>query len=768
MKQSATPLILCVDDDKVTLRVIERSLRNTGYGVLTAEGGNQALERLETTTPDLILLDAVMPGMDGYEVCARLRQHEELANIPVIFVTSLEQQEDKVRALALGAADYLPKPIQKDLLLGKVASHLETCARWQELQELNVEQPHQDSSSATPEDTLEQIPQDPAVRDIGLSPAAFSQFLQFLATRPSIPPSKKDKLAHITPPELYSLSSEFGISDSQVAQWIAEFLKLPYEPMVGPEKVALGVLPPPFCKTNLVVAINENPADLANPKRAFVLSNPFNWELLRILRKYQNPAQSLTLIITEPKSIQSLFEKAGTSVTREAKDVSISDIEVKLRERYQSAAEETDGALLVDPTEESEPLILLVNQLIESAYLSGASDIHIEPWEHEILVRNRIDGELRIVNRFKPRSLIRPLVSRLKVMSGLDIAERRLPQDGRIMFKKYTTRGLDFDLRVASAPMNFGEKVVMRILDKNKAVMPLPDLGLSARHLALYREKIKTPYGMVLHVGPTGSGKSMTLYAALNEVQTPEVNIQTVEDPIEYTLPGINQLQVHREIGLTFSRALRSYLRQDPDVILVGEIRDRETADIAVEAALTGHLLLSTLHTNDAPSTVTRLVEMGIEPFMVSSSVVLVCAQRLMRRLCKACKEEYRPESEEKRLVGLPPDSEMILYRAKGCEACSHTGYKGRIGIHEMLVPNDEMRKAINQPGITAEALKRQAVETCAMTTLYWDAMEKVRQGITSVEEALSRVRKDEFDTRPDWMFEELGLEKPKNRDQIQ
>jgi type IV pilus assembly protein PilB len=352
-------------------------------------------------------------------------------------------------------------------------------------------------------------------------------------------------------------------------------------------------------------------------------------------------------------------------------------------------------------------------------------------------------------------------------MSNLDIAERRLPQDGRIIFKKYTNRGFDFDLRVASAPMNHGEKVVMRILDKNKAVMPLPDLGLSSRNLVLYREKIKTPYGMILHVGPTGSGKSMTLYAALNEVQTPEINIQTAEDPIEYTLAGINQLQVHREIGLTFSRALRSYLRQDPDVILVGEIRDKETAEIAIEAALTGHLLLSTLHTNDAPSTVTRLIEMGIEPFLVSSSMVLICAQRLIRRLCKECKEEYEPELDEKRLIGVHPDAQVTIFRAVGCEKCGHAGYKGRTGVHEMLVPNDEVRKLINQHGMTSEALKRQAVELCDMTTLYWDAMEKVRQGLTSIEDVLANIRKDEFDTRPNWIFKEFGLEKPANRDEM-
>ena len=388
----------------------------------------------------------------------------------------------------------------------------------------------------------------------------------------------------------------------------------------------------------------------------------------------------------------------------------------------------------------------------------GASDIHIEPWENEILVRYRVDGVLRIVNRFTPRTLIRPLVARLKIMSDLDISERRLPQDGRIIFKKYTSRGFDFDLRVATAPMNHGEKVVMRILDKQKAVMPLTNLGFSTRNLALYRDKIETPYGMILHVGPTGSGKSMTLYAALNEVQTPEVNIQTCEDPIEYTLAGINQMQIHREIGLTFQRALRSYLRQDPDIILVGEIRDKETAEIAIEASLTGHLLLSTLHTNDAPSTITRFIEMGIEPFMVSSSLVLICAQRLLRRLCKECKEQHLPSDDERHLIGVDRDTDVTLHRAKGCSACNGTGYKGRVGIHEILVPDDAMRKAINQHGITSEALKRMAVENIDMTTLYWDAMEKARQGITSVEEALANVRRDEFDSRPRWMFEELGL----------
>jgi type IV pilus assembly protein PilB len=748
METQAKPRILCVDDDRVTLRAIERSLLTSGYMVVTADSGNRALQTLQSIKPDLILLDAMMPGLDGYEVCSRLRQNQEFNSIPVIFVTSLEQKEDKAKAFALGAADYITKPIQKETLLNKVASHLETHARWKEL----------DQDEGAVKQAEAQPSAEVAHRSAGLLRSDFPQFRLFLSKQAAIPAGKQDRILALNPKDLYSLSSELGVSDEQIAKWVAEFLQLTYLQSVGAEKVALGVLPPPFCKTNLVLPLTDD------KKRTFVLSNPFNWELLRLLKKYESPTNPLHLCITEPRNILAFF-RGGVQSTQQAPTaaVAISDIEKKLRERYQPA-EDTSATVLDGSTEESEPLIVLVNQLIENAYTMGASDIHLEPWENEILVRYRVDGVLRIVNRFTPRSLIRPLVARLKIMSDLDISERRLPQDGRIIFKKYTNRGFDFDLRVATAPMNHGEKVVMRILDKQKAVMPLANLGFSARNLALYRDKIETPYGMILHVGPTGSGKSMTLYAALNEVQTPEVNIQTCEDPIEYTLAGINQMQIHREIGLTFQRALRSYLRQDPDIILVGEIRDKETAEISIEAALTGHLLLSTLHTNDAPSTVTRFIEMGIEPFMVSSSLVLVCAQRLLRRLCKECKEEYQPNNDEKQLAGVDLDMDITLHRAKGCGACNGTGYKGRIGIHEILVPDDAMRKAINQHGITSEALKRMAIENTDMTTLYWDAMEKVRQGVTSIEDALANVRRDEFDSRPRWMFEELGL-RPRHQD---
>ena len=342
-----------------------------------------------------------------------------------------------------------------------------------------------------------------------------------------------------------------------------------------------------------------------------------------------------------------------------------------------------------------------------------------------------------------PKQVATGLTTRLKIMCNLDISERRLPQDGRIVFKKYTKKNIDIDLRVATGPMNYGEKVVMRILDKQKSTLPLPALGFSEENLARYRECIRQPYGMILHCGPTGSGKSMTLYSALAEVNTPDMNIQTAEDPIEYTLPGLNQMQMNRQIGLTFARALRCYLRMDPDIILVGEIRDEETAGIAAEAALTGHLLVSTLHTNDAPSTVTRLAEMGIEPFNISASLVCVCAQRLLRRVCKNCKMPYEPAGREKDIMekALGWSGQVFKANPQGCPVCNGQGYKGRVGIHELMVNNEELTEGINKEVEVAQ-LKRIAMKT-GMKTLHQDSMLKVKMGLTTVEEALANVPPD-------------------------
>jgi len=383
------------------------------------------------------------------------------------------------------------------------------------------------------------------------------------------------------------------------------------------------------------------------------------------------------------------------------------------------------------------PIVKLVNALIIGALKKGASDIHIEPFEKELRVRYRIDGVLHEIAKYQP-DIKDAVVARIKVLSGLDIAEKRLPQDGR-MKAKY--QGRDIDFRVSTVPTIYGEKVVLRILDKGALKLDLSELGLEDREYELLKKGIFSPYGMVLVTGPTGSGKTTTLYSSLLTVNKPEVNIMTIEDPVEYNLYGINQVQVNPEIGLTFARALRAFLRQDPDIIMVGEIRDSETAEIAVEAALTGHLVLSTLHTNDAPSTVTRLVDMGIEPFLVSSSVILVVAQRLARKICPYCKAPYKYPLEVLLEVGFTPEEAERLetYKGQGCEKCNFTGYKGRIALYEVMEVVQEIRDAIVK-GKNADEIRKIAKKH-GMRTLREIGRIKIARGITTPEEVLRVTR---------------------------
>ncbi len=490
-----------------------------------------------------------------------------------------------------------------------------------------------------------------------------------------------------------------------------------------------GIFPHKRMSPNSVAVVMVNPLDYAK-RESFSMTTESSIEEVSVV--------SATLF---EELLKKFFKdsKAGPATPDDVDISAVADV-------ISTAYSEDGGAGAISSaeleSEDSAPIIQLTNRIIEDAYVSGASDIHIEPMEKDLLIRYRIDGLCQEKLRL-PKQVANAMVTRLKIMCNLDISERRLPQDGRIVFKKYTKKNIDIDLRVATGPMNHGEKVVMRILDKTKSTLPLPALGFSEENLAKYRECIRQPYGMILHCGPTGSGKSMTLYSALGEVNTPDVNIQTAEDPIEYTLAGINQMQMSRQIGLTFERALRCYLRMDPDIILVGEIRDKETAQIAVEAALTGHLLVSTLHTNDAPSTVSRIGEMGVEPFNISASLICVCAQRLLRRVCKNCKVPYDPQGREKEIIQKALNWSGQIYKAnpQGCPTCSGTGYKGRVGIHELMVNSEELTEGINKEVEVAQ-LKRIAMKN-GMKTLHQDSMLKVKQGLTTVEEALSNVPPD-------------------------
>ncbi len=382
-------------------------------------------------------------------------------------------------------------------------------------------------------------------------------------------------------------------------------------------------------------------------------------------------------------------------------------------------------------TEEA-PIVKFVNLLITQAVADGASDIHIEPGERDLRVRYRIDGVLHEVMR-SPRSIQAGVISRLKIMADVDIAERRVPQDGRIGL---TINGKQIDLRFSTLPTVYGEKVVMRILDKSSVMLSLDDLGFLDHNLARFATAYRKPYGMILVTGPTGSGKSTTLYATLNVVNEPAVNIITTEDPVEYRLPGISQVQVNPKVGLTFASALRSILRQDPDIVLVGEMRDRETAQIGIEAALTGHLVLSTLHTNDAPSAVTRLTEMGVEPFLVGSAVDCVLAQRLARRVCSKCVQMARPEPEMLKAAGFGDDiveDRPEIPQAMGCSACSNTGYRGRLAIHEVMAMTEEIER-LTVARASTEEINRVAIEQ-GMRSLREDGLAKVLLGRTTIEE---------------------------------
>jgi len=482
-----------------------------------------------------------------------------------------------------------------------------------------------------------------------------------------------------------------------------------------PEEVALkhNVLPVNRAGSTLVLAT-------ADPSNIFAIDD------IKFLTGY-NVEVVVTAEEAIKEAIDSYYDKSSSFA-----DV-MSDLDVEDLELVQDE-EDVDVSELARESEDA-PVVKLVNLILTDAVKRTASDIHVEPYEKSFRVRYRIDGALYEVMK-PPLKLRNAITSRLKIMSELDIAERRLPQDGRIKLKM--GRGREMDFRVSSLPTLFGEKVVLRLLDKSNLQLDMTKLGFESAQLGVFKDCIHRPFGMVLVTGPTGSGKTTTLYSALSELNQTTENISTAEDPVEFNLSGINQVQMHEDIGLNFAAALRSFLRQDPDIIMVGEIRDFETAEIAIKAALTGHLVLSTLHTNDAPSTVNRLLNMGIEPFLVASSVNCILAQRLARQVCPDCKEpdpETTPQAAME--AGLSEDEAngITFYKGRGCRSCSETGYKGRIAVYEVMELTDELKEFVLN-GASAMELKAEAIRG-GMLTLRRSALNKLLEGVTTLGEVL-------------------------------
>ncbi len=514
-----------------------------------------------------------------------------------------------------------------------------------------------------------------------------------------------------------------AVSESDLLKALSTQFDLPFLPDLPTQDLNAdfaGKVPIQFLKKyKMVPVVTSNEAFIA-------VNDPFSFQPLDDLR-LSLEWDGVKVVLAPYSAILSAINFAYDMSQDSAEQV-IEDMHEEDSDLILSEIEKTGD--LLDETSEA-PIIRLVNLMLSQAVKARASDIHVEPYKDKLKVRYRVDGIL-YDKLAPPKRIQSTLVSRIKVMAKLNIAEKRLPQDGRIEIR---IADKNVDIRVSTIPTAFGERVVLRLLDKSSVLLELSDLGLPEDRLKLVDRLIRTPHGIILVTGPTGSGKTTTLYAALNTINNSDINIITIEDPVEYQIEGIGQIQVNPKIGLNFANGLRSIVRQDPDVILVGEIRDMETAEISIQSALTGHLVFSTLHTNDSASAVTRLIDMGIEPFLVSSSVMAILAQRLVRVVCDDCKETYAPHEESLESIGITPEmaAGRKIYRGKGCPSCLNTGYRGRTGIFELMILDDSIKNLILKTS-DANAIKRQAVEQ-GMLSLRQDGAQKVLDGITTIEE---------------------------------
>ncbi|MDY0232344.1 MAG: type IV-A pilus assembly ATPase PilB [Candidatus Saccharicenans sp.] len=533
------------------------------------------------------------------------------------------------------------------------------------------------------------------------------------------------------------------VTEEEIAQALSRQLGYPYIDLdqfeVFPEVISL--IPADVAKKYMVMPIHKIKSFLT-----LAMVDPTDLEVIEDLR-FRTSLSIQPVVSTETGINNAINKYYGTSDALKVKEL-MKDIELADEGRVsvvdeKEIIEDYDVTELEQASSEA-PIITLVNQTFIDAIKRGASDVHFEPYEQQFRIRYRIDGDLYEIADL-PMKFKNPVLSRVKILANMDIAEKRLPQDGRIKMRVKLENGKkkEVDMRVSSLPTMFGEKIVARILDKEMLKLDLTQLGFEQESLEIFNDAIRRPWGIILVTGPTGSGKTNTLYSAVSALNTMDVNIMTAEDPVEFYIPGINQVQIKEEIGLTFANCLRSFLRQDPDIMLVGEIRDYDTIDMAIKAALTGHLVFSTVHTNDAPSTVSRLINMNVEPFLIADSVVLIVAQRLVRRLCQKCCEPHDLPKRTLMDIGFAKDEidDLHIFKARGCDACNNTGYKGRIALFEVMKITDDIKEMILNRA-TSREIKRKAIEN-GMLTLRRSGLIKIKNGTTSVEEVLRETVRD-------------------------
>jgi len=708
--------IVYIDDNQDMLKLVERILSGQNYEIITAISPLEGILKVKEEKPDLILLDINMPSMDGYTVCSNLQEDKDTSLIPVIFLTALESDKDKAKAFSVGGVDYLVKPIKKESLLTIIEKHLKTRRRWEKLAESsqNVKK--------------------------HVKPLDFERFLKFLSYSLDLPKENKKQLLRIAPRELYLFSSKVNISGKKMAEYISGFLGFPYTPTIEIESVHLGAFPGPFCKKNLIVPRLE-----LSGEETLVVSNPFDWELMDSLDSFWEVSPQSRLIITEPENIERLFKEAGSheefdlmGKTTYKRDEKIGQ---GIGEKYvtQVFQKEEEGARKVKEEEKAGPVIAIANSILQEAIRGRASDIHIEPKKNESVVRLRVDGDMVDHLTIKKRTS-QMVISRLKLLAGLDIAERRRPQDGSCARE---IAGGVYSFRLATTSTPNGESLVIRILKPYAKPKTLLELGMTERQATTLKDSGNQHHGMVLVVGGTGSGKTTTVYSLLSQIDTATRSLMSVEDPVEYRIPSANQQQVNEKAGISFEDILKSSVRQDPDILYMGEIRDNYSAKTAVDFASTGHLTISTLHTSNATSAIFRLERLGVTRLQMSESLLCIIAQKLIKKPCQACSKIVHISDEQRKLLEpFTDDIPQRVLKVNGCPNCSNTGYYGREGVYEVLKFDEEIIEEIRNGTQISEIRRLFKEKGCYL--LGDHAIEKIRSLIFAPEDVYNKILVEE------------------------
>jgi len=692
-------LIMCIDDAEMTLKILGQLIKNAGCDVITAESGRDALEKVKKTMPDIILLDIMMPDMDGYQVCSKLQKNDETSYIPVIFVTGLEKEQDKARAFSIGATDYLVKPIKKDDLLQKIRKHIKTDTQWKELRK-----------------------NDRGWRE-KLLPSNFLQFKEFLFDQIALEPEKWYKFSNLPPQKIYLISKAVEISKSKIAQLIAKFLKVPYLFKINTDHIRLGVLPATYCRLNHIVPVSN-----ASGKEGFVLSNPFDWDLMDNLMKLSGINKRFELMITEPGNIDWLFEH-GESVEHKTT--------FPIKEKRKAA-----GLVLKSGIKEN-PVIHISNILLGRAVKERASDIHIEPKEVDTVVRFRVDGDLKDIVTIKKNTGIK-LISRFKVIGGLDIAEKKRPQDGAfaVIIDERT-----FNFRISTTSTPDGESVVMRMLEPYAKPKDLTELGMTEKQVNTLIDCAKRKAGLILIVGGTGSGKTTTIYSLLSKIDIQIRSLMSVEDPVEYRIPLANQQQVNEKTGVTFDALLKASVRQDPDILYMGEVRDTYSAKMGIDFASTGHLTITTLHTSNATTAIFRLERLGVDRTIMADAVLAVVAQVLLKKLCPHCKKIVAISQKEVKMLSPFTDNiPSMIAHPVGCPKCNNTGYYGREGLYEILSFDPKISEMV-RAGISIAEI-RSFTHTRGDYLITDHALEKMRNHLFAPKDIYDKLLMEEIDFR--------------------